>query len=296
MSPHDDLRPLPDTPVQVWTPNGEALPLVCDSPHSGTAYPADFGHQVPIALLRRGEDTHIHRLWHSAPTHGAILLAATFPRTYIDPNRGETDLDPAQIDGTWPTPLTPGPKTAQGLGLVWQRIIMDGQPAALYAVKPTVAQIQHRIERYWRPYHAALQQAIDASVQRFGAVWHLNLHSMPSDVYRRLGRTDAPPLADFVLGDRDGTTCAPEFIHLIGDTLKGFGYSVAYNEPYKGVELIARIGQPALNRHSLQIEINRPVYMDEATRAPNAGFAPLQAHLDQLMGVVAGYVRGRIRA
>ena len=295
MSLDDDLHPLPDMPVQVWAPTGEALPLVCDSPHSGTAYPADFGHQVPIGLLRRGEDTHIHRLWHSAPAHGATLLAATFPRTYIDPNRGETDLDPAQIDGTWPTPLTPGPKTAQGLGLVWQRIIVGGQPTALYAVKPTVAQIQHRIESYWRPYHAALQQAIDASVQRFGAVWHLNLHSMPSDVYRRLGRTDAPPLADFVLGDRDGTTCAPEFIHLIGDTLKGFGYSVAYNEPYKGVELIARIGQPTLNRHSLQIEINRPVYMDEATRAPNAGFAPLQAHLDQLMGVVAAHVRGRIR-
>lgn len=290
----NDLRPLPDTPVQVWAPREAALPLVCDSPHSGTAYPADFDHQVPLALLRRGEDTHVHRLWQAAPAHGATLLAATFPRTYIDPNRSETDLDPAQIDGVWPTPLTPGPKTQQGLGLVWQRIIVDGQPTALYARRPSVAAIQQRIAQYWRPYHAALQQAIDASVQRFGAVWHLNLHSMPSDVYRRLGRTDAPPLADFVLGDRDGTTCAPEFIRLIGDTLQGFGYSVAYNEPYKGVELIARIGQPQLNRHSLQIEINRPVYMDEATREPNAGFAPLQSHLDQLMGVVADYVRGRL--
>lgn len=46
-----------------------------------------------------------------------------------------------------------------------------------------------------------------------------------------------------MLGDRDGTTCAPEFIHLIGDTLRGFGYSVACTEPYKGVELIGRIGQ-----------------------------------------------------
>ena len=126
MSPHDDLRPLPDTPVQVWAPTGEALPLVCDSPHSGTAYPADFGHQVPIALLRRGEDTHIHHLWQSAPAHGATLLAATFPRTYIDVNRADNDLDPAQIDGAWPVPLAPGPKTRQGLGLVWQQISKDG--------------------------------------------------------------------------------------------------------------------------------------------------------------------------
>ncbi len=290
---HDDLSPRPHAPVEVWQPTGQPLPLVCDSPHSGTAYPDDFGHAVPLALLRRGEDTHVHRLWHTAPAHGATLIAATFPRTYIDVNRADNDLDPAQIDGAWPVPLAPGPKTRQGLGLIWQQISKDGVATPLYARPRTVAEVQHRIAQYWRPYHAALQAAIDASVQRFGAVWHLNLHSMPNDVYQRLGRTDAPPLADFVLGDRDGTTCAPEFIHLIGDELKGLGYSVAYNEPYKGVELIGRIGQPHLGRHSLQIEIRRPVYMDEDTRAPNAGFAPLQQHLDQVLATVAGYVRSQ---
>ncbi|WP_416401681.1 N-formylglutamate amidohydrolase [Alicycliphilus denitrificans] len=290
----DDLRPRPDTPVEVWHPTAAPLPLVCDSPHSGTAYPGDFGHAVPMQLLRRGEDTHVHRLWRSAPAHGATLIAATFPRTYIDANRAETDLDPAQIDGAWPVPLAPGPKTRQGLGLVWQQIVKDGVATPLYARRRTVAEVRHRIERYWRPYHAQLQQAIDASVRRFGGVWHLNLHSMPNDVYKRLGRADAPPLADFVLSDRDGTTCAQQFLHLVADTLRGFGYSVAVNEPYKGVELIGRIGRPELNRHSLQIEIRRPVYMDEDTRAPNAGFAPLQQHLDGLLAVVAEYVRGQL--
>lgn len=270
---------------------GEALPIVCDSPHSGTAYPEDFGTVVPMSLLRRGEDTHVAALWDRWPEFGATLLEATFPRTYIDPNRNESDLDPAQMEGEWPTPLSPSVKTQQGLGLIWQRISKDGVATQMYESKRTVAEVQHRIANYWRPYHAALAQAIDASVDRFGAVWHLNLHSMPNDVYRRLGRTDAPPLADFVLGDRDGTTCSPEFIHLVGDTLKGFGYSVAYNEPYKGVELIGRIGQPQLGRHSMQIEIRRPVYMDEDTREPNAGFEPLRAHFAELMQVLADYVR-----
>jgi len=290
---HDDLSPRPHEPVRVWQPTAAALPLVCDSPHSGTAYPQDFGHAVPMALLRRGEDTHVQRLWASAPAHGATLIEATFPRTYIDPNRSDDDLDPAQLDGAWPQPLSPGPKTRQGLGLVWQHVVQGGVATPLYARKLGVAEVQQRIARYWRPYHAALAQAIDASVARFGAVWHLNLHSMPGDVYQRLGRTDAPPLADFVLGDRDGTTCAPEFARLVGDTLRGFGYSVAYNEPYKGVELIARIGQPQQRRHSLQIEIRRPVYMDEDTRAPNAGFAPLQQHLDALLAQVAAYLRAQ---
>lgn len=298
MQQADFLQARPDEPVLLHPPLGEALPLVCDSPHSGTAYPADFGHAVPMSLLRRGEDTHVATLWDRWPQFGATLIEATFPRTYIDPNRNESDLDPAQIEGEWPIALSPSIKTQQGLGLIWQRISKDGVATPLYERKRTVAELEQRIARYWRPYHAVLAHAIDASVARFGAVWHLNLHSMPNDVYQRLGRTDAPPLADFVLGDRDGTTCAPEFIRLIGETLAGFGYSVAYNEPYKGVELIGRIGQPQLNRHSLQIEIRRPVYMNEDTREPNAGFAPLQQHFRQLMVVVADYVRqeaGKLR-
>lgn len=291
MSLPDFLKARPAEPVLVHPALGEALPIVCDSPHSGTAYPEDFGTVVPMSLLRRGEDTHVAALWDRWPEFGATLLEATFPRTYIDPNRNESDLDPAQMEGEWPTPLSPSVKTQQGLGLIWQRISKDGVATPMYERKRTVAEVQHRIANYWRPYHAALAQAIDASVDRFGAVWHLNLHSMPNDVYRRLGRTDAPPLADFVLGDRDGTTCSPEFIHLVGDTLKGFGYSVAYNEPYKGVELIGRIGQPKLGRHSMQIEIRRPVYMDEDTREPNAGFEPLRAHFAELMQVLADYVR-----
>lgn len=282
------LMPRPAMPVVVTPPMGQRLPLVCDSPHSGTAYPADFGFALPLQDLRRGEDTHIDALWAGAPAHGATLIAATFPRTYIDPNRAISDLDPEMLQGPWPEPLAPGEKSRLGYGLVWSRL---NAATPLYSRKLTVQEVQGRIDACWKPYHAALQQAIDASVRDFGAVWHLNLHSMPNDAFARLGKTSDKPLADFVLGDRDGTTCAPEFLALIGDTLRGFGYSVAVNDPYKGVELIGRIGQPQLNRHSLQIEIRRPVYMDEATREPNAGFAPLRGHLSDLMAVVAAYVR-----
>jgi N-formylglutamate amidohydrolase len=163
----------------------------------------------------------------------------------------------------------------------------------IYDRKLTLAEVRHRIQAYYEPYHAALSQAIQQVRQRFGAVWHLNLHSMPNDAYERLGRKSERPLADFVLGDRDGTTCEPEFIALIETALRGKGYTVARNDPYKGVQLIAQIGQPALNRHSLQVEIRRPLYMDEATRERNAGFAPLQADLSDVLAQVAAYVRAR---
>ena len=99
---------------------------------------------------------------------------------------------------------------------------------------------------------------------------------------------------DFVLGDRDGTTCAAEFTATVAAALRDLGYQVAINDPYKGVEIVRRHGRPADGRHSLQIEINRRLYMDEETLAPNAGYARLEADLDRLAAALAAFVRSRI--
>lgn len=268
----------------------EPIALVCDSPHSGTSYPADFRHAVPRELLRRGEDTHVEALWQAVPAVGGTLLAASFPRTYIDANRTLDDLDAELLAAPWPHPLAPGEKTRLGFGLVW-RNVRAGVP--IYDRALTVDEVRNRIDGYYRPYHAALADRIEAAAARFGGVWHLNLHSMPDNAYQRLGIANAHPLADFVLGDRDGTTCEPGFVELLERQLRERGYTVARNDPYKGVQLIARIGQPARNRHSLQVEVRRPLYMDEATRERNAGFARLQRDLEGVCASLAAYVRER---
>ena len=100
--------------------------------------------------------------------------------------------------------------------------------------------------------------------------------------------------ADFVLGDRDGTTCEPEFTAFVAETLRAMGYEVAINDPYKGVELVRKHGRPGEQRHSLQIEANRRLYMDEATLAKNAGFRVLETNLTQLVASLRGYVLGRL--
>jgi N-formylglutamate deformylase len=99
------------------------------------------------------------------------------------------------------------------------------------------------------------------------------------------------PRADFVLGDRDGTTCAPEFTAFVKQVLSGFGYDVRVNEPYKGVELVRKHGRPAERRHSLQIEVNRKLYMNEETFEKTPGFARVQAELGQLIERLADFVR-----
>lgn len=277
--------------VSVSRATAPRLPLVCDSPHSGTDYPEDFGSALPLALLRQAEDTDVEALWAAVPEVGGSLVAARFPRSYIDPNRALDDLDPELLEGPWPTPLKPGEKSQLGYGLVWRKL---DEKHAIYRRKLSVQEVQQRIAQCWLPYRQALQQEIDQALADFGGVWHLNLHSMPSNAYTRLGLKSARPLADFVLGDRDGSTCEPGLVEVVERSLRSFGYSVARNDPYKGVALLAEIGQPALNRHSLQIEIRRPLYMDEATRERHAGFALLQRHLGCTLKKVAAYVQSRL--
>ena len=258
--------------------------LVLDSPHSGTQYPVDFGYACDLALLRRAEDMHVEKLYSFAPGLGTAWIEAHFPRSYLDANRNITEVDADMLDGPWPHPLATDPavlsKVRLGKGLIW-RYTDTGVP--LYNRALSVDEVARRIDRCWKPYHAAVGEAIDAAHARHGYSIHINCHSMPS--VSASHATDFPGLvhADFVVGDRDGSTASPALSSLIGEHLRQFGYSVEINHPYKGVELVRRYGQPDAQRHSIQLEINRKLYMDEVTFDMTDGFAPLQAHLRSLV-------------
>ncbi|MDM0044277.1 N-formylglutamate amidohydrolase [Variovorax dokdonensis] len=285
----------PFPPFTLRLPEAYAIPLICDSPHSGVLYPEDFGHAMPFEQLRSGEDTDVHVLWNALPSVGATLLAAEFPRSYIDPNRDIDDIDPEMLDRPWPgAPLAPSEKTRLGIGLIWRKA-GQAKEVPIYDRQLSPAEVQARIDNYHRPYHAAMQTHIESAYARFGSVWHLNLHSMPANSYEGLQIKSDHPLADFVLGDRDGTTCSPEFIQMVAESLRKRGYSVAINDPFKGVALIARLGRPAERRHSIQIEVHRGLYMDEATRERSANFNQLQANLAEVAGDIAAYVRSQLR-
>jgi N-formylglutamate deformylase len=271
-------------------PRASAVPLVLDSPHSGSDYPADFDHLPLRKVVRQAEDSYVGELYGFAPEVGATLVEALFPRAYIDPNRNLADIDPVLLAEPWPGPLTPSRKTELGIGLVW-RLAQGGVP--MYSRKLSVEEVQQRIARCYQPYHAAVTEALDERHRRFGAVWHLNCHSMPA-VGDVMSDDPGRERAQFVLGDRDGTTCEPELTSFVASTLRAMGYTVAINDPYKGVELVRRHGRPAERRHSLQIEINRRLYLDEKTLARHEGFARLQANLRRMLDALADYVRSRM--
>jgi len=274
--------------VEIRGPQQPELPLVLDSPHSGNCFPPDFGAAVSEAELREAEDCYVDELWGAAAALGAPLVAAQFPRTYLDPNRHAGDIDPDLIDGAWPGELVQSGKARIGKSLIW-RTLEDGRP--IYARKLRPDEVRLRIERFHAPYHEALRTLLDAAHRRFGAVWHINCHSMRAVAGRQSDDGEGRPRADIVLGDRDGTSCGAGFTEFVRATLAGMGYDVKVNDPYKGVELVRAYSNPRGGRHSLQIELNKRLYMEEATLEKTAGFRELQSNLGKFLATLAASLR-----
>ena len=260
-----------------------AVPLVLDSPHSGHDFPADFDAIVGEAELRESEDCYVDELYAAAHELGAPLLAASFPRTYIDPNRHAGDVDLELIDGAWPWEYQPSGKARIGKSLVW-RTLEDGRPIYAHKLPPEV--VRGRIQRFHTPYHRSLKSLLDKTHQKFGRVYHINCHSMRAVAGKQSDDGQGAVRADFVLGDRDGTTCEARFTEFVRQALAGMGYSVKVNEPYKGVELVRAFSDPKRGRHSLQIEINKRLYMEEGSLRKGVGFARLQKNLAELLKAV----------
>jgi N-formylglutamate amidohydrolase len=265
-----------------------AVPLVLDSPHSGHDFPADFNAIVSEAELRESEDSYVDELYAGAHEIGAPLLAATFPRTYLDPTRHCGDLDIELIEGglpaDWPWEYRPSGKARIGKALIW-RTLEDGRP--IYARRLAPETVRTRIERWHTPYHRKLKTLLDETHRRFGKVYHINCHSMRAVAGRQSEEGEGSVRPDFVLGDRDGTTCEARFTERARTLLAGMGYSVKVNDPYKGVELVRAYSDPKAGRHSLQIEINKRLYMKEGSLEKGAGFSRLQKNLADLVKEIA---------
>ena len=278
-------------PVVIHGPAEPRVALLLDSPHSGHEFPADFDAALSEFDLRDGEDSFVDELYRPATELGVALIAAQFPRTYLDPNRHAGDIDLDLIDGGhWPHELMPSGKAALGKALLW-RTLDDGR--AIYTRRLGVAEVESRIARYHAPYHGALTHWIAATHARFGVSYHINCHSMNEVAGVQGEGGSGSRRADFVLGDRDGSTCEAGFTAFVKRWLEAAGYEVKVNDPYKGVELVRAYSDPQQGRHSLQVEINKRLYMDERTRSKHAGFDTLQKNLRDLVAALIDHADSR---
>ncbi|MDD9900719.1 MAG: N-formylglutamate amidohydrolase [Alphaproteobacteria bacterium] len=234
--------------------------IVIDSPHSGHVAPPDFDHAPSYKQLMRVSDYAVHRLVAFAPKNGIPLLKALQLRVYLDLNR---DDDPEIKAGN-----------------MFRGHYSVRNPVPLYNKEPSLKARFNRIAKYYRPYYALLDKAIGKAQKRHGAAVHFDMHSMRSLTTPRGGGPEVPNMYDFEIGTRDGKTCDDAIVKKFCTLLASKGYRVGLNEKFKGRHLIETTGNPAQNRHSIQIEINRGMYMDEDTLKLRPGFLQVKRDLE----------------
>lgn len=283
------MTPPDPAPFTLWRPESGDVPLVFDSPHSGLAYPPDFAPAATPEQIATSWDAHVQELFGGAPAAGAVLLAANFPRAYIDANRAAGDIDPELVEGAWPGVVSLSEHAGRGMGLI-RRLALPGVP--MYARRLSVAEVQRRIEGYFQPYRKTLAELIESAWRRHGAVWHFNCHSMKSRG-NAMNVDAGAARADLVIGDRGGTSADPELTRWVAAHFTQLGYHVKINDPYRGADIVRTHGEPARRRHSIQIELNRSLYMNEATLERVGRFAELRDHLSGFARAAAEQLRAR---
>jgi N-formylglutamate deformylase len=273
-----------DPPFEILEPEKWGSPAVFNSPHSGRIYPPEFllASRLDLATLRRSEDSFVDELFAGVVRRGHPLMRAHFPRCYVDVNREPYELDPRMFEGRLPSfANTRSMRVAGGLGTV-ARVVGDAQE--IYGQRLSVDEALRRIESLYKPYHRALRRLVTRVHRDLGTVVLIDCHSMPSTTAAKEER----PRADVVLGDRYGTSCAAAVSETIEETLRSLGYSVSRNKPYAGGFITEHYGNPAAGLHSIQLEINRALYMDERRYERSASFAQLGADLETLADRLAG--------
>ena len=237
-----------------------ALPVLLSVPHSGRDYDpvllanAAQGRQALETL----EDPLVDRLAWRAIAAGTGAVIQPVPRAAIDCNRGEDEVDPAAIALVSPTPV--GARARHGLGLIASRTHHHG---ALWRRPIDRAELDRRVATVHRPYHRAVEQALDALAIAHGEALLIDCHSMPP---RPRGQ------ADIVIGDLHGRSAAGWLSDAAAAIARGQGFRVARNDPYAGGAIIARHGRPAEGIHALQLEIDRATYLGRDLRTPGPGF------------------------
>jgi len=267
------------SPVTVLEPATLSSAAVFSSPHSGRRYPDNFidRSRLDALSLRASEDAFVDDLFRTAADYGAPLIAAEFPRAFVDVNRADDELDPALIAGTSIRARTL--RVSAGLGVV-PRVVSEGRP--IYDGKLTMTEVQARIAACHAPYHNTVMNTLRRAKDAFGMGFLVDCHSMPSENGRSTSRR-----AEIVVGDCYGVSCAYDISDTVVGLFRRAGFRVARNAPFAGGYLTHRYGRPRRGYHAIQIEIDRGLYLDEARVEPLAAYNDFASALQPVIAGLA---------
>lgn len=275
-----------DPAFTLHIPQRLTLPIVIAAPHGGRNYPPGIGATMrePVWSMLRLEDRLVDQLAREvARASGAALLVAHAPRALLDLNRAPDDIDWSMVQGASRASRAASAanrRSRNGLGLIPRRLPGLGE---IWRAPLAPAALTERIENIHRPYHAALRGALDQVRDQWGAALLIDLHSMPP--LKARGGQDRP--AEFVIGDRFGSSCNDLLSAVALRHLSAAERRVAHNRPYAGGYVLERHGSPRRSIHALQLEVCRTAYLDAELRDAGPRFPGMVRLLSGLVRALA---------
>jgi N-formylglutamate amidohydrolase len=242
-------------------------------PHSGETLPAEANWLQgidPLTLLT-DVDRFVDQLYApGAKKLGIPMVMMETHRYVIDLNRLPTDIDPSSVVGA---PIS-DKKNSFVSGYHWTKTT-HGQ---VLMTHPISMDLHHELtRRYYEPFHEKVRK-IDQKTPRF----HIDAHSMPS-VGTSAHKDGGQKRPDIVVSDCSGKSCAPFYKDIVIAAYEKQGFTVAYNWPYLGGRMTEQYGRPTENRHSVQVELKRSLYMDEKTKEKTASFDDVTSRLSAVL-------------
>lgn len=271
------------SPLDIYAASGSALPVVISCPHAGRSYPSSMLTQAaqPLDELRGLEDFGVDCLVTELAAHGLTTVINRVARAYLDVNRAESAIDAAMFSGKVEAPA-PCYHVRAGYGLI-PKLTSTRMP--IYGGRLPATEIAARTEFVHRPYHEALARLLEAAACRHGRSLLVDMHSMPA--FDRLNNR----LPDIICGDGYGATLERETATVLTGFLQDCGLSVSWNHPYAGGFITRSNGDACGTRQSVQIEINRALYMDGTARLDQARTAALRRQIGALGRFLAETMR-----
>ncbi|MFF9315525.1 N-formylglutamate amidohydrolase [Streptomyces sp. NPDC014748] len=260
-----------------YLPGAPDSPVILHVPHSSRAIPADVraGITLDDAALERELD-------HITDAHTAKMAEAAAARASLTPWRFVNRLSRLVIDPER-FPDEREEMLSVGMGAVYTRTTHRAE------LRPAGHDGQPLVDRYFRPYAAAMTDAVGERLTAVGRAVIVDVHSYPTAPlpYELHGDGPRPPIC---LG-RDDFHTPPKLLAQAEKAFAGFG-GTAVDSPFQGAYVpLAHYGtDPKVS--ALMIEIRRDVYMSEPGGPAGPGLDALADAVARLVEAVGAGTEG----
>jgi N-formylglutamate amidohydrolase len=247
--------------------------LLVTLPHSGEKIPEPcfWLKNLPNEVLLRDVDRFVDQLYQPVLDRLKISYVKTeWHRYAADLNREPKDVDQDSVEGAML------PSGSMPRGFHWVKTTYGEQ---LMPRPLTQEEHQFLVNLVYEPFHRQIQSIVSQVSQLHEHIWHLDLHSMPS-VGTSQHRDPGQLRADIVISDQHGRSADKKFVDLIITAYVRSGFKVGYNWPYYGGKITELYGNPSRKHHTVQVELNRSLYMNEETKQKNEHFVATQKKIE----------------